>query len=233
MASVDRPQITVPVLHNATTGPRISVSPEIVSVGQNITVTGAGFAADTQLPITWSTRQGSNLQGYKLVALPLRNVTTTSDGAFTFTMKVHSDVGGLHFISAGSLTTNSNGTLFLQRTGTISEIQGPAGTKIVISFVGVGWDYNTNIIAVDYDNSYVGYGCGFNTGGNVTITVFAAGAPGIHNIDIYPSVWWGPSSPTSQQVVIYRYPLLTPQDHPELMPSFHFTFLITGSGTTG
>ncbi len=233
VSTVDRPQITVPPLNIATTGPRISVTPEIVSVGQNITVTGAGFASNTQLPITWSTRQGSNLEGYKLVALPLRNVTTTSQGTFTFTMKVHSDVGGLHFISAGNLTPNSNGTIFLQRTGSISATEGPAGTKIVISFVGVGWDYNTNIIAVDYDNSYVGYGCGFNTGGNVTITIFAAGAPGIHDIDIYSSVWWGPSSPTSQQVVIYRYPLLTPQDHPELMPSFHFTFLITGSGSAG
>jgi hypothetical protein len=26
---------------------------------------------------------------------------------------------------------------------------------------------------------------------------------------------------------VYRLPLLTPQDHPELMPSFHFTFLVT------
>lgn len=233
VAIVDRPQITVPVLNTAATGPRISVAPETVSVGSTITVTGAGFAPNTQLPITWSTRQGSNLQGYKLVALPLRNVTTDSSGAFTFTQKVHSDVGGLHFVAAGNLTENSNGTVFLQRTGTISATQGPAGTKIVISFVGVGWDYNTNIIAVDYDNSYVGYGCGFNTGGNTTITIFAAGAPGVHDIDVYPSVWWGASSPTAQQVTIYRYPLLTPQDHPELMPSFHFTFLITGASTTG
>jgi len=231
VASVDRPQITVPVFNTATTGPRISVTPEIVSVGSTITVSGQGFASNTQLPLTWSTRQGSNLLGYKLVALPLKNVTTASDGSFSFTTKVHSDVGGIHFIAAGNLTENSNGTVFLQRTGTISATQGPAGTKIVISFVGVGWDYNTNLITVDYDNSYVGYGCGFNTGGNTTITVFAAGAPGIHDIDVYPSIWWGASGPTAQQVTIYRYPLLTPQDHPELMPSFHFTFLITGGST--
>jgi len=76
-------------------------------------------------------------------------------------------------------------------------------------------------------NGYVGYGCGFNSGGNVTFTLVAVGAPGIHTIDVYPSVWWGPSNFASQQVVEYRYPLLTPQDHPELMPSFHFTFLVT------
>jgi hypothetical protein len=92
---------------------------------------------------------------------------------------------------------------------------------------GVGWDFNTNIATLDYDNGYVGYGCGFNSGGNVTFTLVAVGAPGIHTIDVYPSVWWGPSNFASQQVVEYRYPLLTPQDHPELMPSFHFTFLVT------
>jgi len=228
VATVDRPQITIPVYSTATTGPRITVTPEIVSVGQTMNVTGMGFTPNTQLPITWSTRQGSNLLGYKLVALPLRNVTTDANGDFTFTQKVHSDVGGIHFVAAGSLTPNSNATVFLQRTGTISATQGPAGTRIVISMVGVGWEYNTNIVTVDYDNSYVGYGCGFNTGGNATITIFAAGAPGVHDIDVYPSIWWGGSGPTAQQVTLYRYPILTPQDHPELMPSFHFTFLITG-----
>lgn len=229
VATTNRPTITIPVLNNATTGPRITVSPEVASVGSTVTVSGAGFTPNTPLPLTMSTRQGSNLEGYKLVQLPLQNVTTDGTGAFSFSYKVHSALGGYHFIAAGNLTQHSNGTLFIQRTGTISATQGPAGTKIVISFVGVGWDYNTNIITVDYDNSYMGYGCGFNTGGNVTITIFAAGAPGVHNIDIYPSVWWGPSDPSSQLVSEYRYPLLTPQDHPELMPSFHFTFLITPS----
>ncbi len=126
VASIDRPQITVPVYNTATTGPRITVTPEIVSVGQTINVTGQGFAPNTQLPITWSTRQGSNLLGYKLVALPLKTVTTDSNGAFTFAQKVHSDVGGIHFVAAGNLTENSNGTVFLQRTGTISATQGPA-----------------------------------------------------------------------------------------------------------
>jgi hypothetical protein len=95
---------------------------------------------------------------------------------------------------------------------------------------GVGWTFNTNIAALDYDNSYIGYGCGFNSGGNVTFYLTITGAPGIQTIDLYPSVWWGPSNYYNQSVVEYRYPLLTPQDHPQLMPSFHFTFLLTSSG---
>ncbi len=231
VATVDRPAITVPQ-NNATTGPRISISPDIASVGQTVTVKGAGFASNTLLPLSWSTRKGSNVLGYQLVAEPLRNVTTSSNGSFAFTMNVPADLGGLHFISAGDLTPSSNGTLFLQRTASINATEGPAGTVVAITMLGVGWTFNTNIAALDYDNSYLGYGCGFNSGGNVTFYITITGSPGIQTIDIYPSVWWGTSNYYNQSTVEYRYPLLTPQDHPELMPSFHFTFLITGSGQT-
>jgi len=226
VATVVRPVITVPQ-SNATSGPRISVFPVIASVGQNITVNGEGFSPGAQLPLTWTTRQGSNLHGYQLVEEPLRTVTASSSGSFSFTMTVPPDLGGLHFIAASNLTERSNGTLFIQRTASINATEGPAGTRVAITMTGVGWTFDTNIAALDYDNSYIGYGCGFNSGGNVTFYLTVTGAPGVHDIDIYPSVWWGPSGPGDQLAVEYRYPLLTPQDHPELMPSFHFTFLIT------
>lgn len=223
---VNRPLITVPQ-NNVTSGPRISATPDLVSVGTPMTVNGAGFAPNAQIPLLWSTRQGNNLFGYNLVNEPLRNVTTGSDGTFSFTMEAPSDLGGVHFISAGNLTRYSNATLYLQRSASVNTTQGPEGTTIELNLQGVGWDYNTNIVAIDYDNSYVGYACGFSSGGNVTVTLTATGLPGVHTIDIYPSIWWGKSTPTAQLSAEYRYPLLTPQDHPELMPSFHFTFLVT------
>lgn len=231
VATVIRPAITVPQ-NTATSGPRISVSPVIASVGQNITVTGAGFSPNQQVPLSWSTRKGNNLYGYKLVAENLRNATTNSSGGFSFSMKAPPDLGGVHYISAGNLTRNSNGTVFLQRTASINATQGPAGTVVKITMFGVGWTFNTNIVALDYDNSYIGYGCGFSTGGNVTMYVIVNGAPGIHSIDIYPSIWWGTSNFYNQYPIEYKFPLLTPQDHPSLMPSFHFTFLITSGGKT-
>ena len=155
VATVERPAIAVHV-SNATSGPRISVSPDIAGVGQNITVTGQGFAPSSHLPITWSTRKGSNVVGYKLLDKPLMNVTAGADGSFSFTMKVPYDLGGIHYIAAGNLTENSNGTLFIQRTAAMSATSGPVGTKIVITIVGVGWDFNTNIATLDYDNVYVG-----------------------------------------------------------------------------
>ncbi len=228
-ATVVRPVISVPQ-NNAATGPRISVSPDIVSVGQNITVTGAGFAANQQQALSWTTRKGNNLNGFKLVAEPLKNVTANSSGSFSFSMKAPADLGGIHFISAGNLTENSNATLFLQRTASINATQGPAGTVVQITLLGVGWTFNTNIATLDYDNSYIGFGCGFNSGGNVTFYLTVTGAPGVHTIDVYPALWWGNSTPDNKLPVEYDFPLLTPQDHPALMPSFHFSFLITSSG---
>jgi hypothetical protein len=228
--SVVRPEISIP-LNNATSGPRISVTPDIASVGENVTVTGGGFAPDALVPLSWTTVKGSNLLGYEPVAEPLRNVTANSGGSFSFTMETPSDLGGLHFIASGSMTEKSNGTVFIERTASINATQGPSGTVVAITMLGVGWTFNTNIAALDYDNTYIGYGCGFNSGGNVTFYLTVTGAPGIHTVDIYPSIWWGTSNYYNQSVAEYRYPLLTPQDHPQLMPSFHFSFLVTNSGS--
>ncbi|HUV57581.1 MAG TPA: hypothetical protein VMV96_02115 [Acidimicrobiales bacterium] len=68
------------------------------------------------------------------------------------------------------------------------------GQEFTISVKGVGWTQMDNTMAVDYDNGYVGYGCGFNSNGYMVIHMFATGAPGIHLIDLYPQMYsWQPS----------------------------------------
>lgn len=223
------PQITVPQT-NATSGPRVFVNPNVATVGETVNVTGYGFAPNANLPVSWSTRVGSNLNGYDIVNSVMRNVTSSASGSFTFTMQVPSDLEGDHFISVENLTRNSNATLYIQRDATISPAEGPAGTEITIQLLGTGWDYNTNIVVIDYDNSYVGFACGFASQGNITVTIPAVGAPGLHTIDLYPSIYLGPEQPG--QVMVYRYGIMTPYDHPEQVPSFHFSFLITGGNAT-
>jgi hypothetical protein len=225
-ASEVRPQVLLPQTVPAG-GPSITVSPEVAPVGANVTVAGSGFDPKAEVALSWSTRQGSNILGYQLVYLPLRNVTADAGGSFSFTMEVPVDLGGVHYISAGDQAAGVNSTLYIERTASISATQGPAGSTITIQLYGVGWDYNTNILAIDYDNSFIGYACGFSSQGNVTVPITVMGDPGVHTIDLYPSLWLGPQN----ILTIYRYPLLTPQDHPELTPSFHFTYMITKSTT--
>ncbi|MBC7462648.1 MAG: hypothetical protein H7227_00090 [Actinobacteria bacterium] len=64
-----------------------------------------------------------------------------------------------------------------------------AGEEITISIKGVGWTQFDNTLGVTYDNSYVGYGCGFNSNGYMVIHIRATGAPGTHIIDLHPLIY--------------------------------------------
>ena len=75
---------------------------------------------------------------------------------------------------------------------------------------GVGWTQLDNTVAVDYDNSYVGYGCGFNSNGDVVLNLHATGAPGTHLIDVYPVLYT--LSPSFANTPFGMLPVLTYQD---------------------
>ncbi|HQU26161.1 MAG TPA: hypothetical protein PLS29_03920 [Acidimicrobiales bacterium] len=63
------------------------------------------------------------------------------------------------------------------------------GEEFTIALNGVGWTEIDNTLAVDYDNSLVGYGCGFNSNGYTAIHLYATGGPGVHLIDLYPELY--------------------------------------------
>jgi hypothetical protein len=228
-----RPDIILP---NGTTGssynsslPTLSVSSLIATVDQDVSITGSNFPTDKNVELTWTTRSGSYLRGWDDLTQTLGIATSDSNGEFTFNMKVPYDLEGSHEISAKSedIPNVNNASLYITRSADISLTEGPSGTTVEITMTGVGWTFVTNTATIVYDNSFVGYVCGFNTQGNVTAWVTAVGKPGIHTIDIYPTLYNGPPSGTSN--AIYRYPLLTPQDHPAQSAAFKFEFLITES----
>jgi len=225
-ATVIRPQITLPQI-TATSGPRMTVTPNIAPVGTVVNVTGLGFPPNTITPLSWATHIGSHVTSFVSAIEPLRNVTTNAAGSFSFTMKVPYDLGGLHNITAPNVAPNGNATLYIERSASISASQGLEGSIVTITMTGMGWTYQDNIAAVDYDNSFIGYVCGFNTNGNITLYLPVTGAPGYHTIDLYPSNYLGPTAPNATSIAIYRYPILTPYDGPAAIPVFHFSFLIT------
>jgi len=230
-ASVTLRPVTTITPTEATTGPRITVTPDVATVGTLVNVTGVGFAAGAALPLTWSTHVGSHVTGFSSSTKSLKNVTANSAGAFSFMMHLPADLEGIHNIyTTGSTDTQANGTVYIERVASISANSGPIGSKVVITLMGTGWDYQDNMVAVDYDNSYIGYGCGFNENGNITITLTVYGAPGFHTIDLWPSFYLGP--PAGDTIAIFRYPMLTPYDGPEGIPAFHFAYFITGNSTT-
>ena len=98
---------------------------------------------------------------------------------------------------------------------------------MLIQLNGVGWTETANIYTVVYDNRYIGYVCGFNSQGDVTIPMQASGEPGWHFIDLYPAIYKGDET---AQVQNFRIPQLTyAADHPgETLPAFHYAFRVTG-----
>ena len=94
------------------------------------------------------------------------------------------------------------------------------GQEFTISIKGVGWTQLDNTLGVDYDNSYMGYGCGFNSNGYMVIHLRATGGPGTHIIDLYPMLY--SLSPSFANTPYGMVPVLTyARDYPGLALGSH------------
>jgi hypothetical protein len=160
------------------------------SVGTLFEVSGGGVGAGAEVAIEWFRIVGNRVsgQGWGEQSLNLGTVISAADGSFVVSTVVPGDVGGEHRIEA---VVDGNGlaaTEFLvtPAVASISPASGPWGTEITINLTGVGWTETANIYTLVYDNTYLGYACGFNSQGDVEITLRATGDPGWHFIDLYP-----------------------------------------------
>jgi hypothetical protein len=104
------------------------------------------------------------------------------------------------------------------------------GQEFTISLKGVGWTQLDNTLAVDYDNSFIGYGCGFNSQGYTVIHLYATGGVGTHIIDLYPQLYT--NQPSFASTPYGMLPVLTyARDFPGLalgyqVPSIKFAITI-------
>jgi hypothetical protein len=82
-----------------------------------------------------------------------------------------------------------------------------AGEEFTIAMKGVGWTQLDNTLTVTYDNSYIGYGCGFNSNGYMVVHLVATGKPGTHLIELRPVLYTNqPSFPNTPYGML---PMLT------------------------
>lgn len=105
------------------------------------------------------------------------------------------------------------------------------GEEFTIAMKGVGWTQLDNTLAVTYDNSFIGYGCGFNSNGYMVVHLIATGAPGTHIIDLRPVLYV--FQPSFANTPYGALPVLTNNnDLPGLAlgyqpPAVHFAITIT------
>ena len=105
-----------------------------------------------------------------------------------------------------------------------------AGEEITIAMKGVGWTQLDNTMAVTYDNSYIGYGCGFNSNGYMVIHLPAVGKLGTHIIDLHPLFYT--NQPSFASTPYGMLPILSyANDNPAIalgyqLPAVHFSIKI-------
>ena len=220
----------VPAPELSVAGLSAALMPTQGPVGTRAMLKGTGFPAGKTLQLAWQTSVGSRVsgEGFGPSETALPPVTVGGDGRLDVAVTVPEDLGGLHGIAVRDGEQMLARVFFVIETSivSISKTSGPVGTPVTIHLKGVGWTEYDNIYVATYDNSYMGYACGFNSQGDVVINFHATGAPGIHIIDLYPGIYQGP--PTEPQL-LYRQPQLTyADDHPgNKIPALRFMFEIT------
>jgi sulfopyruvate decarboxylase TPP-binding subunit len=160
-----------------------------------VDVSAKGLLANQPVSLVWSTVVGNrvNCTGtcWSFVSVPLGNGTAAADGTLKSTVQIPDGLGGWHVIQlVQGGDVKAQVPYYVKRSVVgMSVMKVKAGQPFTIHLKGLGWTQLDNTIAVDYDNSYVGYGCGFNSNGDVVLNLVASGAPGTHLIDMYPLLY--------------------------------------------
>lgn len=213
---------------------RATMTPSQGVVATPVELSASGLPANAQVQLVWGTQAGSRVteSGFGEREDDLGAATVDANGTLKKSITIPDDLGGLHALSIRSGTDTLAVAHFTIETSIVglTPTSGPPGTPITVHLKGVGWTDYDNIYVATYDNAYMGYACGFNSQGDVTLTFAAAGAPGVHLVDFYPGIYQGPEN--GQQV--YRLPQLTyALDHPgNRIPALRFAFTVTPSPAT-
>lgn len=221
-------------------GPRLALDHGSGTVGSALTIAGSGFAPGAPVQLSWSTVVGNRISGngYQSQDRPLTTVTAGAHGDFTANLPTPDDLGGSHTITAraGASATAQVRYTITPSVFPISPQTAKPGEEITIHLKGVGWTQTANIYTLVMDNGYVGYACGFNSQGDVTIHILAPGQPGIHYVDLYPAIYQGnlfgkdaAQGALGGNVSYFQIPMLNWADHPgEHLPAFHLAFQVQG-----
>ena len=211
-------------------GAAAKITPTQGPVNSKASLNVTGLPVNTPVSLVWGSYAGNRVSGngFEPIENELTKATTTADGRIAMSVSIPEDLGGRHAIEVRSGDKTLATTYFVIETSIVgmTPTSGPAGTPVTIHLKGVGWTEYDNIYVATYDNAYMGYACGFNTGGDVVINFTAAGTPGVHLVDLYPGIYQGPQDQVQQ---LYRLPQLTyAADHPgNKIPALRFAFEVT------
>ena len=173
----------------------VTLSSPAGPVLSKVDVSASGLTPSVPVDLVWATVVGNrvNCTGtcWSFVSIPLGTATASATGSLQANVTIPDGLGGWHAIQLlqGGKVAGQEPYFVKRSIVGASLLKMKAGTHFTVHLKGVGWTQMDNTIAVDYDNSYIGYGCGFNSNGDVVMNLIATGGPGTHLIDMYPLLY--------------------------------------------
>jgi len=187
----------------------LALTPASGPVLSRVELHAKGLTPRAQAQVMWQTMgPGNRLTGMSpLQTQPLFAAAAAPDGTFSGAFTVPDDLGGRHMIQVVQDARVVASALFVTTPSfvAVTPTRVKEGEQFSVEIKGVGWTEIDNAVAVTYDNAYMGYACGFNSRGDVTIYFRATGRPGVHLIDLYPMMFQGGGEPPWT----YQVPQLT------------------------
>jgi hypothetical protein len=159
------------------------------------TLRATALPPNMEVGLFFVTARGNRMtpSGWNLHSIPLASKRTEADGTLTTTVQIPDDLGGWHAVKLVARDQVLMEIPFYVEHSLVSvnPKRVKVGETFSIQIKGVGWTELDNTVAVTYDNAAMGYACGFNSNGDVTINLVATGHPGTHLIDLYPAIYKG------------------------------------------
>ena len=192
--AADAPRTTFEPLPPSSTA-RLTLDPATGPVLTRIALNATGLAADADFTVVWMTARGNRVSdsGWDLLPVSIGQGRSDSQGSARLELQVPDDLGGWHELKVvQENVSRAQAPFYVERSlASISTTRPRVGETFTINAKGLGWTELDNGFAVTYDNMFVGYACGFNSNGDVTMPLIATGGPGTHLIDLYPMVYNG------------------------------------------
>ncbi|MFB6138011.1 MAG: hypothetical protein ABEJ42_06690 [Halobacteriaceae archaeon] len=212
----------------------LAVTPTSGQPGTQAFIRGEGFPPGETVDLVWHRHQGHRVKGIPITPEPrpdvLPTVTADDDGDFQVEVEIPSDVGSTRPITASvdGRSVAVTGFMLQPEARSIEPTSGPVGTEIDIELSGVGWTIYENAPYFVYDNRPLGYVCGVDddeANGITHVKLRAAGEPGWHFVDVYPSIFETHDDEPDFEITPH---LSYIDNHPmRPLPAFHFAFEVT------
>ena len=146
-------------------------------VNSKTVLNAKGLPPSTDIGLHFVTARGNRMtpSGWNLDSVALKSVTSKADGSLSTEIQIPDDLGGWHVVKLTTVDRVLMEVPFYveQSLAQVSPKRVKVGEPFTIQIKGSGWTELDNTLAVTYDNAAMGYACGFNSNGDITINTIS------------------------------------------------------------